>query len=394
MHNRAEALAGLASFVPKAGSAYTQGRNTDEGPERPSAVSQLSAAIRHRLITEQEVVAAVLAQHHLPAAEKFVQEVCWRTYWKGWLQQRPGVWASYCQGRDAAFAALATDATLAARYQQAIAGETGIACFNDWMQELHSTGTLHNHTRMWLASIWVFTLRLPWVLGADHFLQHLADGDAASNTLSWRWVAGLQTVGKHYLARADNIRTYTNGRHHPAGLLVETAAPLPAEPLPPLQPLATPAATVPAKALLLITDDDTSPETLWPRHAPAPVAIAAFHGGLEQRSPKGLSPIARAFAEGALQDALTRAAARWPSATVLPAVTDLASALQQSGTQAVCLAELPIGPTHDALAPQLHGLPVHSLRREWDTAFWPHAQRGFFALRERIPSVLGGLGMV
>jgi deoxyribodipyrimidine photo-lyase len=58
---------------------------------------------------------------------------------------------------------------------------------------------------MWFASIWIFTLRLPWPLGAAFFQAHLQDHDAASNTLSWRWVAGIQTPGKHYLARAENI---------------------------------------------------------------------------------------------------------------------------------------------------------------------------------------------
>ncbi len=78
-----------------------------------------------------------------------------------------------------------------------------------------SAGYLHNHARMWFASIWIFTLRLPWVLGADFFMRHLCDGDPASNTLSWRWVAGLHTRGKTYLARASNIATYTGGRFTP-----------------------------------------------------------------------------------------------------------------------------------------------------------------------------------
>ena len=76
---------------------------------------------------------------------------------------------------------------------------------------------------MWFASIWIFTLKLPWVLGADFFLCNLIDGDAASNTLSWRWVAGLHTKGKHYLARADNIERFTSGRFAPYGQLVEEA---------------------------------------------------------------------------------------------------------------------------------------------------------------------------
>ena len=64
----------------------------------------------------------------------------------------------------------------------------------------------------------IFTLRLPWQLGADFFLRHLVDADPASNTLSWRWTAGLQTRGKTYLATAGNIARYTDGRFQPKGL--------------------------------------------------------------------------------------------------------------------------------------------------------------------------------
>ena len=65
---------------------------------------------------------------------------------------------------------------------------------------------------MWFASIWIFTLELPWQLGAEFFMKHLYDGDAASNTLGWRWVAGIQTQGKHYLASEWNIKKFTNNR--------------------------------------------------------------------------------------------------------------------------------------------------------------------------------------
>ena len=81
-----------------------------------------------------------------------------------------------------------------------------------WTRELIETGYLHNHARMWYSSIWIHTLKLPWTLGADFFLRHLLDGDAASNTLSWRGVAGLHTQGKVYLAQKSNIYKFTEGR--------------------------------------------------------------------------------------------------------------------------------------------------------------------------------------
>ena len=81
------------------------------------------------------------------------------------------------------------------------------------VKELKERNYLHNHTRMWFASIWIFTLNLPWQKGAEFFMKHLFDGDAASNTLSWRWVAGLQTKGKHYVAQSWNINKFTNNKY-------------------------------------------------------------------------------------------------------------------------------------------------------------------------------------
>ena len=110
-------------------------------------------------------------------------------------------------------------------YYNAIEGLTDIECFNYWVNELKSTGYLHNHARMWFASIWIFTLELPWQLGAEFFLRYLYDADSASNTLSWRWVAGLQTKGKHYLAKNWNIEKFTNGNFSTA-ILNERAVPV------------------------------------------------------------------------------------------------------------------------------------------------------------------------
>jgi deoxyribodipyrimidine photo-lyase len=106
----------------------------------------------------------------------------------------------------AALNRLATEPGLRRQWPRPPAGrDRDRRVFDDWAQELVATGYLHNHARMWFASIWIFTLRLPWELGADFFLRHLIDGDPASNTLSWRWVGGLHTPGKTYLATADNI---------------------------------------------------------------------------------------------------------------------------------------------------------------------------------------------
>lgn len=208
-------LARLAAFTSRAGRDYARDRNEDRGPGLRANVSALSPWIRRRLVTEAEVIDAVLGRHRFEACEKFIQEVFWRGYWKGWLEMRPVVHARYEAERDILRARWAGESSLTS----ALEGRTGLGCFDAWVRELVEIGWLHNHTRMWFASIWIFTLRLPWQLGADFFDQHLLDADAASNTLSWRWVAGLHTKGKHYLARAENIRIHTRGRFDPRGQL-------------------------------------------------------------------------------------------------------------------------------------------------------------------------------
>jgi deoxyribodipyrimidine photo-lyase len=214
--SRAAALQRLSRFIDTSVRAYPQARNFDLGPVERQNVSMLSPYIRHRLLGEWEVVDAALTRFAAPHVEKFVQEVCWRTYWKGWLEHRPGVWQQYLADLVDLRRRMISDAAFAAQCERAIAGRTGIECFDAWAHELIEHGYLHNHARMWFASIWVFTLGLPWQLGADFFMRHLLDGDPASNTLSWRWVCGLHTLGKTYVARPVNIARYTRNRFTPA----------------------------------------------------------------------------------------------------------------------------------------------------------------------------------
>ena len=207
----------LNNFIQKDILSYSKNRNYDFGPERRSNVSVLSKYISHRVINEYDVIGSALSSYPLSKIEKYIQEVFWRIYWKGWLEHRPMVWSDYLS-----YTYSDNNNT---DYNNAIEGTTGIACFDSWVAELKDKNYLHNHTRMWFASIWIFTLNLPWQLGANFFMRHLFDGDSASNTLSWRWVAGLKTVGKHYLATASNISKYTNNKFEPKNLN-EDASPL------------------------------------------------------------------------------------------------------------------------------------------------------------------------
>ena len=206
--SRAKALDKLNNFVENNLSEYSKLRNFDFGPENRSNVSCLSPYITHGIISEKEIINKSLSKFSFSKNEKFIQEVLWRTYWKGWLELRPNVWTDYLIELNK----IREDFKNNQNYINAIEGKTNIECFNVWVNELKEKNYLHNHTRMWFASIWIFTLELPWQLGAEFFMQHLYDGDAASNTLGWRWVAGVQTHGKHYLASEWNIKKFTNNR--------------------------------------------------------------------------------------------------------------------------------------------------------------------------------------
>lgn len=394
---RAHGLAALARFLPSAGRAYAARRNYDLGPGRRGNVSLLSPYIRHRLITEAEVASAVLKVHGFDAAQKFIEEVCWRTYWKGWLEHRPGVWLDYLgsRGRDRTAIEKSGRTT---ELQRALQGDTGIDCFDAWVHELRDTGYLHNHARMWFASIWIFTLRLPWTLGADLFLRHLLDGDPASNTLSWRWVAGLQTAGKTYLARPDNIARYTEGRYPASGALARqladaAPAPEPTGPLPPTIPLPDRLTRPPSGPLVLIlTEDDLSPET-WPVDPAHVQQILTL-----PPSTPDVAPNVHAFRTSALTDAGRRAATAF-DCPVRPLVSlaDAVAQVADNSPRATVVTMAPsVGPARDdidRIAAQLAatGIAFVELARPWDAAFWPHAQRGFFPFAKRIPGILAAL---
>ena len=390
---RAAGLARLEAFLHAAGTAYTRTRNSDLGPDDRSNVSALSPWLARRLITEEEVVSRVMASHGFVKAEKFIQEVYWRSYWKGWLEMRPQVLTRFNQDRLALNQVVAEDHELAQKLSRAKRGETGIACFDAWVRELTTLGWLHNHARMWFASIWIFTLELPWQLGADFFFKHLLDADVASNTLSWRWVAGLHTKGKHYVARASNIETHTAARFNPVGQLSENALPL-SEPF-----LETGPGTLPAGEILfeervglLLHGDDLHPESL-------PLTTKVMGAGLLQVPEIGPADGTKnKFLRRAGQDACTRLEHAFnvdaPQMTTLDEALSWALGLD---VREIATPYAPVGPIAWHLADLKRALAVHDvrlvrLRRPWDSRTWPLATGGFFKLKERLPSLVRDLG--
>jgi len=392
---RSEGLRLLDAFATRAGVRYGKTRNFDWGPNRRNNVSRLSPYIRHRLVLEQEVLEATL-QHHMPEdASKFIQEVFWRAYFKGWLEHRPTVWADYCSGVRKLMDSLGKDSALGERFSDAVNGRTGIECFDDWANELVETGYLHNHARMWFASIWIYTLELPWELGADFFYRHLLDGDPASNTCSWRWVCGLHTKGKTYLARASNIARYTDNRFNPEGQLATRALPLRETREHLLRDLPPPGKLSGNGPLaLLVTEEDCCPESLTgPGRLSEIVGITLT----SRRSPLPVAQPVIDFARAAVSDALDRASDAFECpATCIDPGNDMENVIQWAkdrGVKEIATAYAAVGPVADVLSEievrlAEHDVRLIQLRRSYDEACWPHATRGYFKLRQHIPGIL------
>lgn len=386
--SRQHGLALLARFVPQAGEDYAEMRNFDLG--RDSIASRLSPFLRHRILTEAEVISSVVKAHGMQGRE-FIAQVLYRPYWKGWLEMRPAIWREYRHGVLSGQKRLTEEFGLDRTFDMACAGKTGIDGFDVWVRDLTETGHLHNHARLWFASIWIFTLRLPWELGADFFMQHLLDGDPASNTLSWRWVAGLHSPGKAYLATEQNISRFTEGRFRPKDLATST--------LPVAGSVGTAAGPCPQggqwdrrlPTALLLHEDDLSPDWLLAEGL-RPVSTA-FLMTPETRSPFGVSPRIGAFLSSAMRDCAARLSGRLGSihgpVNGARAQDAIVAWARQSEARQIVTPFAPIGPMSeqlDSLTKRLAAENIMLVRamRSFDAEYWPFATQGYFKFRDAV----------
>lgn len=199
---RAEAERRLLQVSP---AQYAVSRNDLDG-----AVTRLSAFIRHGVISLAEVRAYALDHVERPAdAEKLIQELAWRDYWQRlYARIGDGIWVD----REAYKTGFAPGDYADDLPDDVREARTGLACIDAFVRELHATGYLHNHARMWLAAYVVHWRRVKWQAGARWFLMHLLDGDPASNNLSWQWVASTFSH-KPYIFNRDNLERFTAGRY-------------------------------------------------------------------------------------------------------------------------------------------------------------------------------------
>jgi len=384
---RSAALEQLDQFSPLAGFEYQKWRNYDFGQHRHTRVSGLSPYIRIGLLNEVECARAVLAKLSEAQCRKFLEELFWRVYWKGYLENHPAIWDQYQCDLDS----ILTIESPKRKIDAAESGQTGIDCFDSWAAELVETGYLHNHARMWFASIWIFTLKLPWQAGAHFFLSHLLDGDAATNTLSWRWVAGLHTKGKTYLARSANIAKYTEKRFSPTGLASQ-AAPLAEEsfPLSP-HPQAGPFTVCHGSAYgYLFTDDDVSIPDFGDKRPSS--ALALFPEARYARA--SASQKVATFRRASMEDTVKRLENQGiPTALVCRNHKDaVGDWIIQNQFDTIVSPQPYVGdwnndwPEIDASI-GAHGATLRLFRRWWEAELFPRAKKGFFNLKKHLPTV-------
>ena len=390
--SRSLALEKLTDFIPKAGLNYRNKRNYDFGPSNHNYVSQLSPFIRRRILTEAEVLKAILNKYSLSSSEKFVQEVFWRTYWKGWLEMRPSVWLDYQNDLSRLQNQIMTQAGLRKSWETACEGKTDIDCFDFWACELKKTGYLHNHARMWFASIWIFTLNLPWQLGADFFLRHLLDGDPASNTLSWRWVAGLQTQGKTYLARRDNISKFTEDRFDPVGLSSSATA-LKGKHHPNISMLKLSNLPNPnVRTGLLIHDDDLD---LSPVINGLKIESSIGLNNLDGISPWSCAKSVHTFVNLLIEDVSGRYKDKIGAVKLVSTADEIENWYRDNKIEQIVVAYTATGPNASFIKNlNKRGLNVVQISKKYDQIAWPHATHGFFRFKEKIPALIKELGLI
>jgi deoxyribodipyrimidine photo-lyase len=199
---RTAALAALAKVKPQS---YARSRNFLSGD-----VTRLSPYLRHGVLTLAEVRDHVLSLVDVDdpqQAEKLISELGWRDYWQRLYTEWGDGVSTDREPYKTGYKASEYASELPQNVTQAT---TTFTCIDSFSRDLTTTGYLHNHARMWFAAYITHWLRIRWQAGARWFLQHLLDGDLASNNLSWQWVAST-FANKPYIFNRENLERYTAG---------------------------------------------------------------------------------------------------------------------------------------------------------------------------------------
>jgi deoxyribodipyrimidine photo-lyase len=180
---------------------YAKSRNFFTG-----AVTRLSPYLRYGVMSLREVRDFALAKaRNNGDATKLVNELGWRDYWQRlYIKLGDGIWKDQEEYKTG-YNANDYVTTLPEDIRE---GTTGLVCIDSFSRDLRKIGYLHNHARMWMAAYMVHWRRIRWQVGAKFFLEHLLDGDPASNNMSWQWVASTFSH-KPYFFNRENLERYT-----------------------------------------------------------------------------------------------------------------------------------------------------------------------------------------
>jgi len=174
---------------------YAKTRNYING-----AVTYLSPYISRGVISTKQVLKSVMERgFELSDIEKFVKELAWRDYFQRvWQEKNINLDLKSTQEKVAHFE----------MPKQILEAKTGILGIDNAIKNLYETGYMHNHCRMYTASLACNIAQSHWKTPAQWLYYHLLDGDWASNACSWQWVAGSNS-GKKYYANQENISKFT-----------------------------------------------------------------------------------------------------------------------------------------------------------------------------------------
>lgn len=175
---------------------YDRTRNYLDG-----SVTWLSPYITHGIIDTVDVAEAVLEHHPVKRCYRLLYELAWREYFhRTWQEAGDAIFSDMHHPQDDVIDTRLPESLLRA--------DTGIEVIDSELKTLFDTGLMHNHTRMWLAGITCNNAMTHWLEPARWLHYHLLDGDLASNTLSWQWIAGTFSH-KRYIANQDNLNKYS-----------------------------------------------------------------------------------------------------------------------------------------------------------------------------------------
>lgn len=188
---------------------YARTRNFIDGD-----VTYLSPYISRGVISVKMVKDAVLKKGYKPyQIQKFIQELVWREYWQRIWQSKGDLILTDLKQTQPDYIHQKIPLAL-------VDGKTSISEIDNRITQLYNEGYMHNHIRMYVASITCNIAKAHWLLPAKWLYYHLLDGDVASNHLSWQWVCGSASSKKYY-CNQENINRYTGSNQQKSFLAEE-----------------------------------------------------------------------------------------------------------------------------------------------------------------------------